>query len=1104
MSASLSTLCEAAATHGASLYGMADTDAQSVDLLADSPVEASQDLLAPSPGTQTLDQLSQSQGDLSFYSETLDVTKYERDVAQILHSVKSSQASLSPSSSAASSPDRTKTTLWDLTDPATQDYPASSYSKNHPGVWTRHGAHKATHKSTRPVPAKKKLSKKHRRGGNFSQLTASQTSFSSKSSTRAVALVQYNLETGCTIQSFPSLRKAARDLNIVRHHLVAALKGERDSAGGFGWRLAESAADAARTSTSQPKKTTFTAQTAVSVSSRVPHSKRTRSQQDDATTTTTDDDDAGEEQVLRVEPPYKTRRRHLALGKENEYARDDEQVMDDSLSTSQVSVGVVKNSQGPVSIGCKGCTVQQIDRSTGRVVATFKSLRAAEDATKISRLWISEVLNGKRDQAGDYGWQKAAAVKPKHLLQNNSGPKTSIVRNGASDVTTGDKSGPKQKLILVGDLASDTATIKQKPPVLDEGAPKETNLVNHASDATSSKGKATVQDKGAPKKPHDDQHAGGTNHIKTDKDGSTAEVAVAVTTSTTGSKKTLELTDAPTVSDSVPNKSFSIGRFRILRLEISEQGKLGMQIGLYRCPDSLLEILNPPIESACKIASVDKGGLAYYIGLRKHDCFVEPIDHGTHRVRLRDYQELKNTIKSGTRPLVVFVARQFLSDRCEKLSTKGDIASDSATSPPKIKSKVEAVPHGEAELAKTTDQTVDRVPAQSTRNGANTSSSLGHIQMKEASIVPLPEKTPQLPTSVAKKAASKGKSDSKCHPFCSKCCHPSKFIPMHHPWCPQHQQFEVSGSKEILEGLCKGAELNCRVCKEEYSSGRTISDGIHRINCPRLSLTKKADPPTVQKPQTSSKSNASQSLQLISTRGRAIRPTTKVRFASADVLATMAGHDDSSVSEFEAPEPKTAKTRDNAKTILATTKQSKGKVSEHGKTKRSKKNGKGLLSTALKKTPSKGRSKNEQPCRSSSGVVISIDTSDIVLDASFDMNDIEPIWKTSESPWGLDSVKDSDTIVFAPNLPLSQQEGAFLSDRFAYDVFSSHEQYCKTHTQPEEGYHQLIIRRDTLCRTPWGFSVCRHDIGGACLVEDVVPMSPAAMAVSRESTVIHW
>ena len=70
-------------------------------------------------------------------------------------------------------------------------------------------------------------------------------------------------------------------------------------------------------------------------------------------------------------------------------------------------------------------------------------------------------------------------------------------------------------------------------------------------------------------------------------------------------------------------------------------------------------------------------------------------------------------------------------------------------------------------------------------------------------------------------------------------------------------------------------------------------------------------------------------------------------------------------------------------------------------------------------------------------------------------------------------------------------------DRFTMSPFkSSSSPYYNTHVPPEMGYRVLQLVRDRTALRQWGFTFCRHDFGGACLVHDIEPCSPADAAVS--------
>ena len=58
-------------------------------------------------------------------------------------------------------------------------------------------------------------------------------------------------------------------------------------------------------------------------------------------------------------------------------------------------------------VKAKGTEVCQISKGSGKVVATYRNLREAEEKTGISHTAISRVLNGKRTSAGSYYWERS-------------------------------------------------------------------------------------------------------------------------------------------------------------------------------------------------------------------------------------------------------------------------------------------------------------------------------------------------------------------------------------------------------------------------------------------------------------------------------------------------------------------------------------------------------------------------------------------------------------------------------------------------------------------------------------------------------------------------
>ncbi|CAB9507034.1 expressed unknown protein [Seminavis robusta] len=108
-------------------------------------------------------------------------------------------------------------------------------------------------------------------------------------------------------------------------------------------------------------------------------------------------------------------------------------------------------------------------------------------------------------------------------------------------------------------------------------------------------------------------------------------------------------------------------------------------------------------------------------------------------------------------------------------------------------------------------------------------------------------------------------------------------------------------------------------------------------------------------------------------------------------------------------------------------------------------------------------------------------------------NQIE--WIHHENPWGPAGFQLGDVAIFTQRRGIGHHESMLPSERFVSEPFSADTNYHKTHRTPEEGYQYIRLQRDDRAQRSWGFTVRRHDFGGACLVERVDPMSPAESAV---------
>jgi hypothetical protein len=103
----------------------------------------------------------------------------------------------------------------------------------------------------------------------------------------------------------------------------------------------------------------------------------------------------------------------------------------------------------------------------------------------------------------------------------------------------------------------------------------------------------------------------------------------------------------------------------------------------------------------------------------------------------------------------------------------------------------------------------------------------------------------------------------------------------------------------------------------------------------------------------------------------------------------------------------------------------------------------------------------------------------------------------NHNPWGRDEYTEDDAVLFSTTAGgIGDVDVLFPGIRFEIDPFSRSDRYHSTHHTPEEGFQALVLTRDPLETIPWGFTVYRHEFGGACLVSSVFPLSPAGAAVS--------
>eukprot|EP00977_Amphora_coffeiformis_P027267 scaffold34597_cov177-Amphora_coffeaeformis.AAC.35 len=1020
-----------------------EDDDQSVDLLADTPPPKGAAAMAAevvvgealgnfnndtvpsspivSPATKIIDHLSQPTTDLHY-----DMSRLDHDVAQILRGVKKQETKLavpdtSPSSSHAKSPRLESTTTKTLRRQSKEDTATGNAGETKNANPADPPADtEASTNTARAASAKCTTNENNPRATtgtttSFSaaaSLPSSQLSISSQRSMKqAWTVEQYDLGTGKTIATWPSLRTVAREFNMVRHHLKDALQGRRESVRGFGWRLAALPARAL-----EPPRTKNR--------SSKPRPKSSQRLDEDAAPKTRKRkaDEEAKKKELEGSPSKRTRRRveYCGLTEEtklsctvsqtsvcrknhsaptasrgaasscrrtaavasqratsnNSGTTRESKLRKKTLSSSNIpsdlasvqSLSSYQSARGPI-----GQRVAQIETSTGRVLKIFRSQREAERVTSIDRKQITKALIGEETEIGGYGWRVASS----------------------SDVPDVAATSKKFKWEKQAQPSTKCKPLPEKTKKKGKAAPG----------AKKTAGNKSTTKKEAPEK------------IKTEKNTPGAAGQLA---------------------------ELSIGEYRILRFEIFVQGKLGFEIGGCDTQMELKAALEcqeghtGAIERCAMVLGVDQDGVAQRIGLRPGDCFVEEDRSSPGIVTVCGYDDVRSKAKSALRPIVFFVARR----------------------------KVVFSEFVSKALAENSDT----------------------LAIKKA----VAASGKRIPDGVAGMSGKEMQDEEKdIHPFCIKCT--GKNVRVHHPWCPKHAHFLISGADEILENLKRGMSTNCKLCIDEYTAGRTITTGIHRLGCPRRLPAQVPDSKASPRKKDSEKKQVSKSAknvtQKVSSKGRIICLTDKFRDA-AGIASLVASEENSDVSDFQVREiPKRAppKSQKGGKGGMSKESQTKKRNVEGAEKAGGKKKKPAPLNEAADMNTGKAKFTRENAHPAATNTATS--------ELSDGEDEASPDWVMADNPWGLDSCQDGDIVVFAPQLPLEQQESAFLSERFEYDPFSTYSRYGKSHTPPEEGLHTLVLRRDIVCKTPWGFSVYRHDFGGACLVQDVVPGSPADTAV---------
>jgi hypothetical protein len=495
-------------------------------------------------------------------------------------------------------------------------------------------------------------------------------------------------------------------------------------------------------------------------------------------------------------------------------------------------------------------------------------------------------------------------------------------------------------------------------------------------------------------------------------------------------------------------------RFEVISVDITSAGKIGLMIRSI-LPNEQVRFTVEKSTSlkvheyikGCIVESVRVESHCEKVGIRAEDYLFLVEEMGGHSVLNGNYDKILRAARSEQRPIKLCIARPIVN---------------------KLTSKI-----------------------QSTIAATETSAIL----------------EPEVPE-------SKSNSDA---PYCALCSGGEMKHPVHHAWCKLNPQFHKSGAHEVLRRVTEGMKLGCTVCEKEFRTGRIQQNSVHTSSCkenqkiifdvdelPQQSESKsnakhkekitKSSRPTKAAVETRNTNEPT----LKTKRGRSVKVSDKIR--TSDAYLSDIGRDGSDASEDLEPQRK-------RKPVSALFRAERSFLTEQDKL-RSKSDSRLDKKAVANRESAVDVSRSKPQTSSNEANAPRVSGTGYIQDASFaadytsasdaeydESGELEIVWEPCPDPWGQRGYTEGDIVVFSNKAGIGSVETALPSPRFEIDPLSGSCRYKKTHHMPNEGFHALLLQRDPQCTLSWGFSVHRHEFGGACLVSSVEHMSPAHAAV---------
>jgi hypothetical protein len=370
-------------------------------------------------------------------------------------------------------------------------------------------------------------------------------------------------------------------------------------------------------------------------------------------------------------------------------------------------------------------------------------------------------------------------------------------------------------------------------------------------------------------------------------------------------------------------------------------------------------------------------------------------------------------------------------------------------------------------------------------------------------------------------------------PFCNRCTAESnkkKRKPrLHHVWCPHNPFFDDSGAKDFLLRIVRGRNLGCQACENEFQTGKPIlkntvpRDGAggggllyHNSACLknqkhvyREQEERKHQPETPFRQSREKKLNGStkrnqnrsqlsarkttKSVELDDAGARRAMKSSKGK-SSTEKCCKRASIETESLSSSSSERDDSIDDSDDASIYRPKQKNDKIETLRLRKTKKQQQwrsKAIAVKASTQNRTADLRDTQNSDSLRESSQYLEHSRPTESDAITNF----IDRDWVALEDdPWGPEGHVIGDVVLYSPARGQGHYETFLSSNRYKLDPFEPGSVYRNTHFLPEEGFNLILIKRDTLGKTPWGFHVGRDEFGHACLVTSVELSSPASAA----------